>query len=87
MPDRSDDVAANVIGMRGELFKVSVDIGAGHVIVGATVSVTLTVKTQVLFRLALSVAEQPTAVLPRLNVEPEVTLQELVLIPEPSVAL
>jgi hypothetical protein len=87
MPEKSADVAVYVTRISGELLRVAVEIGAGQVMLGATVSVTLTVKTQVLLRLALSVAEQPTVVLPRLNVEPVVMLQELVFIPEPSVTL
>ncbi len=62
------------------------DISAGQVIDGGVAEVTAIVKTQPLVLPALSVAVQPMYVVPIGKVLPEVALQVMDWIPDPSVA-
>jgi hypothetical protein len=85
MPEKSAETAANVAGMVGRFLVVAIDCDAGHVMLGAVVSVTLTVKVHVDVRFALSVAVQPTTVVPKVKLAPDVALHDELLIPDPSV--
>jgi hypothetical protein len=87
MPERSEDVGSvNVKSVSGTPPAAATVMSAGHVITGKTVSTIVTENTHEDVSNEYAVVTHDTHVVPRVKYDPDVTLQMVDLIPEPSVA-